>query len=66
MNENTGTLVVDLTILQALNLKMLVEDRIKTIDENAAKFPHLPMKDPYTYGSYTDLLVKLEAITPNA
>ena len=56
---------VELSMLQALNLKMLVEARISEIDEYARQYPHLPMKDPHTYGSYVDLLNKLEVVTPD-
>jgi hypothetical protein len=51
---------VELTMLQALNLEMLVEARIKEIDEAAEKFPNLPMKDPHTYASYVETLEKLQ------
>ena len=57
---------VELTMLQALNLKMLVEDRIRETDAYAEKFPGLPMKDPVIYASYVELLEKLEAVTPDA
>ena len=66
MMIETATHAAELTTLQVLNLKMLVEGRIREIDEYAEKFPHLPMKDAYTYASYTDLLAKLEAMTPDA
>ena len=51
---------VELTLLQVLNLEHMVEDRIKEIDGYAEKFPHLPMKDPYTYDSYSQLLKTLQ------
>ena len=66
MNANTESHAVELTTLQVLNLRHLVGDRINEMDRLAVEFPHLPMKDPYTYESYCKLLDTLNEVGPSA
>lgn len=47
-----GMVTVELSVLGAMNIRDMIEDRMKEIDRLAEIHPTLPMKDPATYHSY--------------
>jgi len=48
-------ITLELTVEQASNVQMLVQNRMKEILELQEQFPDLPMKDPQTWASYQNL-----------
>ena len=59
----TGSMVtVELSLLGAMNILDMIEDRMKEIDKLAEIHPTLPMKDPATYSSYEHAAEKLRTV----
>jgi hypothetical protein len=57
------TVTVTIRLDAALNIKTLIQDRMKQILELQEQYPELPMKDPVTWESYRDALYQLDRET---